>query len=103
VTKPFNPKVLQLKVRNLIHTRELMRKLFQDNEVLNIEPHRITLTSTDERFVQEALKSVEDNIDDAQYSIDDLIRAVGMSRMQLYRKLKALTGQSANEFIPQSD
>jgi transcriptional regulator GlxA family with amidase domain len=76
-----------------------MRKLFQDNEVLNIEPHRITLTSTDERFVQEVLKSVEDNIDDAQYSVDDLVKAVGMSRMQLYRKLKALTGQSANEFI----
>jgi len=75
VTKPFNSEsIAQLKVEPYSHPGA-HAQLFQDNEVLNIEPHRITLTSTDERFVQEALKSVEDNIDDAQYSIDDLIRA----------------------------
>lgn len=99
ITKPFNPKVLQLKVRNLMRMRELMRKMFRDNEVLSIEPKRVTLTSADESFVQQALDSIEKNMSNPDYAVDDLGRDVGMSRTQLYRKLKALTGQSANEFI----
>jgi signal transduction histidine kinase/ligand-binding sensor domain-containing protein/DNA-binding response OmpR family regulator len=99
ITKPFNPKVLQLKVRNLMRMRELMRKMFRDNGVLTIEPKRVTLTSADETFVQQALESIEKNMSNPDYAVDDLGRDVGMSRTQLYRKLKALTGQSANEFI----
>jgi YesN/AraC family two-component response regulator len=99
ITKPFNPSVLKLKVRNLIHTREVMRKMFQDHTILSIEPSKVTLTSADEIFIKLALEGVERNISDVDYSVDDLSRDVGMSRTQLYRKLKALTGQSANEFI----
>jgi DNA-binding response OmpR family regulator/nitrogen-specific signal transduction histidine kinase len=99
ITKPFNPKVLQLKVRNLMRMREMMRRMFRDNEVLSIEPKRVTLTSADESFVQQALESIEKNMSNPDYAVDDLGRDVGMSRTQLYRKLKALTGQSANEFI----
>ncbi|HEY8937827.1 MAG TPA: response regulator, partial [Cyclobacteriaceae bacterium] len=99
VTKPFNPKVLELKVRNIMRTHEVMRNLFRDNKLLTIEPKRVTLNSSDERFVQQALESIEKNMSNAEYSVEDLGVDVGMSRMQLYRKLKALTGQSANEFI----
>ena len=99
VNKPFNPKVLQLKVRNVIRARELMRKAFRDNDTLLIEPRRVTLTSADEEFVQKALRSIENNMNNGEYSVEELGLDVGMSRMQLYRKLKALTGQSANEFI----
>lgn len=99
ITKPFTPKVLQLKVRNLLRSREMLRKAFTDNEVLTIEPKRITLTSTDEVFINKALNSLEENMGNADYAVEDLGRDIGMSRMQLYRKLKALTGQSPNEFI----
>ncbi len=99
VNKPFNPKVLQLKVRNLIRTRELMSRMFTDKEVLVIEPKRVTITSADEDFVQRILASIEVIMSNAEYSVEEVGLDVGMSRMQLYRKLKALTGQSANEFI----
>lgn len=99
ISKPFHPKVLQLKVRNLIRSREVMRRMFTDNEVLSLDPRRVTLTSTDTLFVERALESVEQNMDNPEYSVEDLCRDVAMSRMQLYRKLKAVTGQSANEFI----
>lgn len=99
LTKPFSPRVLLLKVRNLINTRESMRRLFTDSQTLRIEPKRVTLTSTDEVFIHNALESVENNMSNSEYSVEELGRDVGMSRMQLYRKLKALTGQSANEFI----
>lgn len=99
ISKPFHPKVLQLKVRNLIRARETMRRMFTDNEVLSLDPKRVTLTAADTLFVERALDSVERNMSNAEYSVEDLCRDVGMSRMQLYRKLKAVTGQSANEFI----
>jgi signal transduction histidine kinase/ligand-binding sensor domain-containing protein/DNA-binding response OmpR family regulator len=99
VTKPFNAKILQLKVQNLVRVRQVMQKLFQNNEILNIEPKRVVLTSADEVFVKQALESIENNMNNAKYAVEDLGRDVGMSRTQLYRKLKAITGQSANEFI----
>lgn len=99
ITKPFNNKELQLKVRNLINSRELLKKSFTDNEVLNIEPKKVTLSSTDETFIKNALESIERNMSNSEYSVEALCKDVGMSRMQLYRKLKAITGQSANEFI----
>lgn len=99
VTKPFNPKVLELKVRNFIRLRERLRKAFTDKEVLQVEPRKVTITSTDQVFVEQMIDSVERNMSNADYSVEDLGRDVGMSKTQLYRKLKALTDQSANEFI----
>jgi DNA-binding response OmpR family regulator len=99
VNKPFNPKILQLKVRNLLRSREALHKMFRDSEVLQIEPKRVTLNSTDEKFMRQLMNSVETHMSDPDYSIDRLLVDVGMSRTQLFRKLKALTGQSANEFI----
>lgn len=99
ITKPFDPKILQIKVRNFIKLQESIRNSFTDNQTLKIEPSRVTLTSTDEKFIKGALESIEKNMDNTEYSVEDLASDVCMSRMQLYRKIKALTGQSANEFI----
>jgi signal transduction histidine kinase/ligand-binding sensor domain-containing protein/DNA-binding response OmpR family regulator len=99
VIKPFSPKLLELKVKNLVLMRERMRKVFTNKEVLIVEPKRITLTSTDELFMQKAMESVEANMSNTEYTVEDLGREVAMSRMQLYRKLKTLTDLSANEFI----
>ncbi|MBL6449666.1 response regulator [Fulvivirga sp. 29W222] len=99
ITKPFNAQVLKLKVRNLIDSREQLKKMFSDNRELNVEPKKVKLSSSDEKFIQMALDSVEQNMANFEYSAEDFGRDIGMSRMQVYRKLKALTGQSANEFI----
>lgn len=99
VSKPFNPTVLELKVRNLIRMRAKLHDFFNDNRKLVVEPTQIELASTDELFVQQVLESVENNIGNSEYSIDMLCHDVAMSRTQLYRKLKAITGLSANEFI----
>lgn len=99
VTKPFNPKLLELKVRNFIRIRESMRNHFSSKDVLTIEPRKVTLTSADEVFVGKMVESIEKNMSNAEYSVEELSLDVGMSKMQLYRKMKALTNQSANEFI----
>ena len=99
MTKPFNPRVLELKVRNLLAQRARLQQAFVDSKTLTIEPKGVTLNSTDETFVRQAMESVENNMTNSEFSVEELCRDVGMSRMQLYRKLKALTGLSANEFI----
>ncbi len=99
MTKPFNPRVLELKVRNLLALRTRLHEAFSDNKILTIEPKRVTLNSADELFIQLAMESIECNMTNPEFSVEELCRAVAMSRMQLYRKLKALTGLSANEFI----
>ncbi|RED95284.1 two-component regulator propeller domain-containing protein [Marinoscillum furvescens] len=99
ITKPFNSQLLLIKVRNLIKSRRQLQKLFRDNDELVIEPKKVTLTSSDEVFIEQALESIENNMSNSDYTVEDLGRDVGLSRMQLYRKLKAMTGQSANEFI----
>ncbi|MEQ9375285.1 MAG: two-component regulator propeller domain-containing protein [Imperialibacter sp.] len=99
ITKPFNSKVLALKVRNLLDGRKKLMEMFADNKTLTLEPTSITVTSRDEIFINQALKSVESNISNTNYSVDDLCKDVGMSKATLFRKLKALTGQSANEVI----
>jgi YesN/AraC family two-component response regulator len=99
MTKPFNPRVLELKVRNLMAQRVRLHQAFTDHRVLTIEPKRVTLNSSDELFIQQAMESIENNMTNSGFSVEELCREVGMSRMQLYRKLKALTGLSANEFI----
>jgi signal transduction histidine kinase/ligand-binding sensor domain-containing protein/DNA-binding response OmpR family regulator len=99
VTKPFHPQVLQLKVRNMLRRREQLHAAFQDRTILRLSPRQVTHTSADARFVQQVLESIERNMANPTYGVEDLGRDVAMSRTQLYRKLKAVSGQSANEFI----
>ncbi|PIB34314.1 hypothetical protein BFP72_02160 [Reichenbachiella sp. 5M10] len=99
ITKPFNPKLLSLRVRNALSTRDHIRGQLLHKNTFNIEPTNIKVTSRDEEFIAKAVSIVEENMSNSDFYIDDLSRELGMSRMQLYRKLKGLIGQSANEFI----
>lgn len=99
ITKPFNSKVLALKVRNFIETRHKLYEMLADSRILHIEPRNVAVTSRDETFVKAVLDNVEANMANAGYTVDDLCKGVGMSKATLFRKLKALTGQSANEFV----
>jgi DNA-binding response OmpR family regulator/two-component sensor histidine kinase len=99
VTKPFNPKVLQLIVKNLINRRNALHTYFKGQGALGLEPKHVTLSSVDDRFIKKALELVELNISNASYTVEDMSRDIGMSYTQLYRKTKALTGQTVNDFI----
>ncbi|PIB34317.1 hypothetical protein BFP72_02180 [Reichenbachiella sp. 5M10] len=99
ITKPFNPKLLSLRVRNALHTRDQIRGQLQNKSTFNIEPKNVVIASKEEEFITKAVAIIEKNISNSEFYVDDLGKELGMSRMQLYRKLKGLIGQSANEFI----
>lgn len=97
ITKPFNMQLLQLRIRNLIAIRERLKD--QSTRSMELSPSAITVTSIDEEFLQKFIGLVETHMDESEYSIDDLAHQIAMSRMQLYRKLKALTGETPNTLI----
>ena len=99
VTKPFDPKILLARAENIIATRRVLRSRFGAARPLTIEPSQVTVTSVDEEFLNSVLKSIESNISNPDYRVQDLSRDVAMSRMHLYRKIKAVTGMTVVEFI----
>lgn len=97
ITKPFNFEILQSRIKNLIHQREKFHKDFRKQ--IEVKATDIKITSMDEKLIQNAIKCVEDKISDADFSVEDLSRELGMSRVHLYKKLLALTGKAPLEFI----
>lgn len=97
IAKPFNPEELLQKVRNILQMRTRHWDTFRNK--LLVEPSEITVTSQDEKFLRKAVSIVEDHMDVADFDVSGFVQETSMSRSVLYRKMKALTGQSVNEFI----
>jgi AraC-like DNA-binding protein len=88
---------LLFKVEQLIDIRRKLQLRYSQEIILR--PKDIAITSVDEHFLERLQKVLDEKLIESKFSIEDFSNAVGMSRMQLHRKLKALTGLSATEFI----
>ena len=97
LTKPFSPYELQLQVHNLLEARQRIRDRFRT--VLKLEPKEITVTSADETFLVKAIEVVERFMDDPDFLMEIFARELAVSRPLLFTKLKALTGQTPNNFV----
>jgi signal transduction histidine kinase/DNA-binding response OmpR family regulator len=95
--KPFDADELNVRVKNLIRQRQLLREQFAKK--LSVDPADIAVTSADERFLKRALDILEKRISDADFTAEQFAIEVGLSRPVLYRKLRGLTGQTISEFI----
>ena len=97
ITKPFKLKALEARVKNLIDSRLKLRERYSQELVL--KPTDIAISSFDAQFLEKVNNVIDENLTEPSFSAEDFSKAVGMSRMQLHRKLKALTGLSATEFV----
>lgn len=97
VTKPFHMRLLAARIRNLINSRKALHERFSKTYDLN--PSELAINSLDEQLLAQIKIVVEKHIDDSDFSVDQFASALNMSRMQLYRKLKSLTGKSPNQII----
>ncbi|NDV77577.1 ATP-binding protein [Dysgonomonas sp. 511] len=97
ISKPFSFEVLHTRIKKLIEQQETRQELF--HKTIDISPSSITITSLDEELVQKALACVEKNMDNPEYSVEELSSDIGLSRVHLYRKLQVITGQSPINFI----
>jgi len=97
ITKPFKIKLLKTRVNNLIASRETLKSRYSQELIL--KPKDIAVTNLDEIFLTKVQKVLDNKLINSSFSIEAFSKAVGMSRMQLHRKLKVLTGLSTSEFI----
>ncbi|OQP60553.1 hypothetical protein A3860_33265 [Niastella vici] len=97
ITKPFTFEILASRIRNLLAQQKLLQKRFQKQ--IEVNPSEVTVTSVDEKFLQQALEIVEKQLDNPDFSVEDLSRDMCMNRVTLYRKVQSLTGKSPLEFI----
>ena len=97
LTKPFDNEELLVRVNNLINQRKKLQKKFAQK--LALSPSKIEVESPSDQFIRKALETVENHLSDSEFTVEQFQDEMAMSRMQLHRKLKALTGFSASEFI----
>ncbi|MCF0072847.1 response regulator [Dyadobacter sp. CY261] len=97
LTKPFEVKELLIRVGNLIEGRRRLKERYSREVVL--QPVNIAISSVDEQFLSRAMAVIEQFMSDENFNVETFGKEIGMSRMQLYRKLQALTGQSPSDFV----
>lgn len=97
LTKPFHSVELRVRLDNLLAQRQKLRERF--SRELSLKPTRVQVSSVEELFLQLSISIVEQHMSDSSFSVEQLAEALSLSRMQLHRKLKALTNQSATEFV----
>ena len=97
ITKPFNLNILKLRVKKIIEWTQNCHRNFAKG--IEIAPSEITVSSIDEELIKKAIRFVEENMSDSEFSVEDFGAAIGMTRGHLYKKLMAITGKSPIEFI----
>src|SRR5690606_2503562 len=95
--KPFEAAELLVRIKNLIDSRRKLREHFSREIIL--QPTGIAISSVDEHFLNNAIRTIEEHMSDAAFGLDVFCRELGMSRTQLFRKLKALTNYAPGDFI----
>jgi AraC-like DNA-binding protein len=96
MTKPFNPNILALRIQRLI---ELGRQRLNSRRQADLTPNDVPITSMDEKLIKDARQYVEDHISDTELTVEELSRSLGMSRVNLYKKLLQVSGKTPIEFI----
>jgi len=97
ISKPFDFRILESRIENLINTREQLRRSYQS--MIGINPEKIEVNSQDEKFIKKALETVERYISEPTFTVEDFSLEMGMSRVSLYKKMVALTNKTPIEFI----
>lgn len=97
VTKPFSIQLLCAQINQLIESRrELCAHFSQD---VYLRPDKLADNGMDQQFLQKITDYILHNLTDSNLSVEGMAEAVNLSRSNMYRKIKALTGTSAVEFI----
>ena len=66
---------------------------------MEVSPSEITISSLDEQLIEKAIRIVEENMDNSEFSVEELSAQIGISRSGLYKKLMSITGKSPLEFM----
>jgi signal transduction histidine kinase/CheY-like chemotaxis protein/ligand-binding sensor domain-containing protein len=99
LTKPFNPTELLLRIRNLLERQRKLRERIRQQLALPGDLSTVPETIPQDVFITRLYEVLDDHLDDAYFGVDQLVGLINMSRSNLHRKLKALTGMSTSEVV----
>ena len=111
LNKPFNPDILKLVIRNIFISQEMRKKRLlnmdapellipESNTVKDLNvPEPLPLNPLDQRFMDKLFAFIDERLDDSELDVTTLYQELGFSRTSFYRKIKALTGESPNDFL----
>ena len=94
IEKPFNMKILMATVNNLIKSRRRLNQIFNPNS-----EGKVKIKSADDNFLSEVVQIIKENIANSEFSIDLISDKTGLSRSNLFRKLKGLTNMSPVDLV----
>ncbi len=97
ISKPFSIQLLELNVRNLLSSRKLMQQKF--SRQITLQPQNVLIESLDEQFLSRIVAITEELMDNPDFGVAMLAEKIGMSQSVLYKKLKAVTDLSVNDFL----
>ncbi|WP_455586185.1 two-component regulator propeller domain-containing protein [Bacteroides sp.] len=97
ITKPFNINILISRCNNLVNSRIQLQEKFSKQpqafaQILATNP-------MDKEMIDRAMEIIERHLDNTEFNVNDFAREMGMARTNLFTKLKAVTGQTPNDFI----
>ena len=99
ITKPFHSKVLLARIENLLKQRKLLKRLFQGSKEAEQEIAESHLEDRDKQFLKQLHSIIQKNLSDSEFGVEDIGKQIGLSRVQLYRKVKAMTGSSVVDLL----
>ena len=99
ITKPFHSKVLLARIENLLKQRKLLKRLFQGSKEAEQEIAESHLEDRDKQFLKQLHSIIQKNLSDSEFGVEDISKQIGLSRVQLYRKVKAMTGSSVVDLL----
>lgn len=99
ITKPFHSKVLLARIENLLRQRQLLKNLYHGTKEAEKEISEAHLEDRDKQFLKQLQAIIQQNLSDSEFGVEDMGQQIGLSRVQLYRKVKAMTGSSVVDLL----
>ena len=100
ITKPFSPELLLARIDNLLQSRHQLKDLWSMKSATNATaPSETAPAPIEDAFISRFKSLVEERLSDSKLSVEDLAADMGLSRVQLYRKVKALTGSTPIDLL----
>lgn len=102
ITKPFSVPYFEARIANLLKQRKRLQEIYTSgltSGMQEFDPKPFLVTSQDDKLMCSVVEAIENNMDNSDFTVEDLGHAVGMSRSSFFNKVKGLTGLSPVEFI----
>ena len=99
ITKPFSGSVLTARVDNLMRSRKQLRYIFSSEKNEEERQAEEQMSPKDQSFVNKLRTIVQNGMSDSDFSVERIGEKIGLSRVQLYRKVKAITGMTPVELL----